>query len=120
MPKKKDRLITIQQLPEVQTNLAYESRLKSIKIDRRKNVLKIVLENLDATQYGRSHTILLPLPACPGNPTCLFLEACGIDTPEIGKQVDLDSLIGKTLHIKFVNTEAVPFDYKSIVFIKTT
>lgn len=117
MPKKSIDIITIQELSELRLNDAYEGLVKGVKIDKKKNILKVVVLNLSNSQYGRLHTILLPLPACPGNPVCLFLEACGIDTCEIGQQIDLNSLIGKKLGIIFMDHQP-PYDHRSVQFVK--
>mgnify|MGYP001503073382 CR=1 FL=1 len=118
MPRKTNNIITIQDSPSVKTNDPYESLVKSIKIDKKKNALKIECMNLEACQYGRLHTIILPLPACPGNPACLFLEACGIDSCEVDKQINLDTLIGNKIFITFLDTKTAPFDHKSVMFSK--
>ena len=120
MPRKIPNIITIQEQPELRLNYAYEVLVKTVKIDKKKNVLKIILKNLDSSQYRRLHAIDLSLPAFPGNPVCLFLEACNIDTNQVGKQIDLSSLVNKRLCIKFTDTKVTPFDHKSVVFAKVT
>jgi hypothetical protein len=112
-----DTIITIKESPELLIDSVYEVLVKLIKINRRKNLLKVTLQNLDAVQYGRSHMIILPLPACPGNPVCLFLEACGVNASEIGKEIDLTTLIGKRLGVQFLHNKS-SYDHRSVKFTK--
>ena len=117
MPKKTDTIITIKESLPLNENQVYEVLVKVLKINRRKNHLRIVLHNLNSSQYGREHIITLPLPACPSNPVCLFFESCGVDTIEIGKEIDLNSLIGKRLGVQFL-CYTPPYDYRTVKFTK--
>lgn len=117
-PKKTNTIITIANRPPLKTKYQYEVIVKSFKVNIKKKQLKVVLENLDNSQFGRLHNVILPLPVCPGNhPTSLFLKTLDVDTTQIGKQIHLDNIIGKKLGIKFFKSEP-PHDHNSIEFIK--
>ena len=117
-PRKTNNIITIEGRPKPKANHIYEVAVKSLKIYKKKHLLQITLENCAGIQYGRLHVVILPLPAWPGNRVSQFLECVGIDTEQIGKQVPLDTLIGKKLGIKFLDLKTIPFDHRSVEFIK--
>ena len=117
-PRKSPQFITIEPQPELKLNRIYEGLIKGLKINSKKSVLEVVCENRDRSQYGRSHLIYLPLSAWPGNPTSLFLKCLGVDTAQIGKQIPLETLIGKRIGVKFRRLDTALLDHTCVEFVQ--
>jgi hypothetical protein len=100
MPPRKKHLVTTNSWPLLRAGRVYDIRIKGAMPDRTAGVLRVTIENLDPEQLGRPHEVRLPLPVRPGNRTCAFLGACGINATAVGTVVDLDRLAGAVVGMR--------------------
>lgn len=115
-PRRSRHSITIEARPELKSNYIYEVVVVGLSVDKKKRVVTLIGENQNRAQYGRRHTVILPLPAWPGSPVSRFLECLGVDTTPIGQEVHLDTLVGRSVGITFLDPKAEPADHRSVTF----
>ena len=101
MSPRKNNLITVEAWPKLRPGRVYKGRVKDASIEKKSNVLHVVIENLNPRQFGRIHEIDLPLPVRPGNHTCSFLLACGIEATAVGATVCLDQIANTMVAMRF-------------------
>jgi hypothetical protein len=106
MSPRKTNTITVEPWPKLRAGWLYKGEIKKAQIEKASNSLRIEVENLDPTQSGRIHEIDLPLPVRPGNRTCLFLVACGINATTAGTTVCLDQITTATVDMRFRGSDA--------------
>jgi len=94
-------MITVEAWSKMRTGRLYKGKVKKAHIEKAGNCLHVSIENLDPTQLGRIHEIDLPLPARPGDRTCVLLMACGIDATAVGATICLDQVANATVGLRF-------------------
>jgi hypothetical protein len=99
MPRKKN-IVTTEPWPELRRGRFYEVRIKNAAPDKAAGFLRVTCENLDPGHLGQIHEVKLPLPVRPGNRTCAFLAACGINATAVNTAVDLDRLANVTVRMR--------------------
>ncbi len=101
MSPRKNDVLTVEEWPDPKENKLYKGRVVKTEAKGKPKCLHITIENLDPSQYGRLHDVSLPLPIRPGNRTCLFLEACGVDVSTVGTKIRLDDITDATVGMRF-------------------
>ena len=114
MPRKKTNTLTVVDWTKLHKGRRYAAKVKSVKLQRASNCLRVTLENLDPSQQGRGHSVSLPLPLRPGTKTCAFLAACGIDATKVGTTIDLDQLVGRVVGFRPYGQEPEQFEFEPI------
>jgi len=99
MSPRKNNVLMVKGWPDPRKGKLYKGAVK--KAVNKAKSLHITIENLDSSQLGRMHDVNLPLPVRPGNRTCSFFAACGIDTRAVGTKVCLDDIAGVTIGMRF-------------------
>jgi len=115
MPRKKTNTITVVDWTKLHEGRRYAAKVKSVKLQRASNCLRVTLENLDPAQQGRRHQIELGLPLRPGTKTCAFLAACGIDATKVGTTIDVDQLVGRVVGFRPYGQEPEKFEFEPIL-----
>jgi hypothetical protein len=101
MSPRKNNVLTVEAWPDPKSGKLYKGRIRASDVKGKSKYLHVTIENLDPSQIGRIHDVSLPLPLRPGNRTCSFLTACGIDVSTVGTRVCLDDITGATIGIRF-------------------
>jgi hypothetical protein len=101
MSPRKNNVLIVKGWPNVKKGRLYKGKVKKVDINKESKYLHVVVENLDPAQLGHLHELSLPLPIRPGNRTCFFLTACGVDASTVGTKVCLDDIAGATIGMKF-------------------
>lgn len=101
MSPRKNNVLAVEGWPDPKSGKLYKGRVRRIEAKGKPKRLHVTIENLDPSQLGRIHDVSLPLPVRPGNRTCLFLTACGIDVSTVGTKVCLDDIAGVTIGMRF-------------------
>lgn len=101
-PRKKENIVTVMAWPPLKTTTLYHGVIRSIQVDKKTRKLNATIENLD--QVERLHEISQDLPVQPGNTASLFLEACGRDTHAVGREIDLDQIVGIHVGMRFADS----------------
>jgi hypothetical protein len=117
MPRRKMNIVTTEPWPAIRKGSAYQVRIKSVTLNKAAGFLQVTVENLHPEQLGRTHEAKLPLPLRPGNRTCAFLAACGIDATAVGTTVDLDRIAGIVVGMRlrgFGADDAQEFDFEPV------
>ena len=103
--------IVVNEWPTLKSH-SYHVQVINIAADKKANILKVSLNNLDPGQLGRIHEIELPLAVHPGSRTSQFLMACGIEANECGTRVYLDAIAQSHLAVKFTKSgDVVEFNH---------
>ena len=117
MPPRKKNIVTTESWPAMKEGRVYGARIKSAAPDKAAGFLHVTVENLDSSQLGRIHELMLPLPLRPGNRACAFLAACGVNATAVGTAVDLDRIVNIVVGMRFRGlgaNNAEAFDFESI------
>jgi len=114
MPRRKADTITVIDWPKLRKGRRYPAKVKRVKLQRASSCLHVTLENLDPVQQGRIHAVALPLPLRPGNQTCAFVLACGIDATKVGATIDLDQLVNRVVGFRPHGQDAKQFEFEQI------
>ena len=101
MSPRKNNTLTIEGWSDPKKDKLYKGKVEKVDVDRKSKCLRVTIENLNPSQLGRIHEVSLPLPVRPGNRTCSFLTACGIDARTIGTKVCLDDITGAAIGMRF-------------------
>jgi hypothetical protein len=101
MSPRKKNMLTVEGWSNLKRDKLYKGKVKKVDVNKESKCLHVILDNLDPTQLGRLHELSLPLPIRPGNRTCSFLTACGIDASAVGKRICLDDITGAIVGMKF-------------------
>ena len=101
MSPRKKNMLTVEGWSDLKKGRLYKAKVKKVDVNRESKSLHVIIDNLDPTQLGRLHELNLPLPIRPGNRTCSFLLACGIDASAVGKRICLDDIAGAIIGMKF-------------------
>ena len=101
MSPRKKNMLTVEGWSDLKKGKLYKGKVKKVDVNKESKCLHVILENLDSTQLGRLHELSLPLSIRPGNRTCSFLTACGIDASAVGKRICLDDITGAIIGMKF-------------------
>ena len=101
MSPRKNNTLIVEGWSDPRKGKLYKGRVKKIDVNRKSKCLNVTIENLDPNQLGRIHDVSLPLPVRPGNRTCSFLIACGIDASAVGMKVCLDDITSATIGMRF-------------------
>jgi hypothetical protein len=83
----------------------------------------VTIQNLDPRQRGRIHKILFFLPVHPGDRTCAFFLAAGVDASEAGVTIDPDQAINRVVGLRFRGQTANKcelFDFEKIRYVPGT
>jgi hypothetical protein len=101
MSPRKNNVLTVEGWPDPKLGKLYKGRVVRSEAKGKPKCLHVTIENLDSSQLGRIHDLSLPLPIRPGNRTCSFLTACGIDASTVGTKVCLDDIAGVIIGMRF-------------------
>ena len=101
MSPRKNNTLTIVGWSDPKKGKLYKGKVEKADVDRKSKCLRVTIENLNPSQLGRIHEVSLPLPVRPGNQTCSFLTACGIDASTIGTKVCLDDIVDAAIGMRF-------------------
>ena len=101
MSPRKNNTLIVEGWSDPKKGKLYKGRVTKIDVNRKSKCLNVTIENLDPNQLGRIHDVSLPLPVRPGNRTCSFLIACGIDASTAGTKICLDDIAGATIGMRF-------------------
>ena len=101
MSPRKNNTLTIVGWSDPKKGKLYKGKVEKVDVDRKSKCLRVTIENLNPSQLGRIHEVSLPLPVRPGNRTCSFLTACGIDARTVGAKVCLDDITGADIGMRF-------------------
>jgi len=101
MSPRKNNVLTVEDWPDPKKGKLYKGRVGRAEAKGKPKSLHVTIENLDPSQLGRIHDVSLPLPVRPGNRTCSFLAACGIDVSAVGAKVCLHDIAGATVGMRF-------------------
>jgi hypothetical protein len=101
MSPRKDNTLTIVGWSDPKKGKLYKGRVKKAEVNKKAKCLRVIIENLNPSQLGRIHEVSLPLPVRPGNRTCSFLTACGIDAGAVGTRISLEDITGATVGMRF-------------------
>lgn len=101
MSPRKDNTLTIVGWSDPKKGKLYKGKVKKADVNRKSKCLRVTIENLNPSQLGRIHEVNLPLPVRPGNRTCSFLTACGIDACAVGTRISLEDITGVTVGMRF-------------------
>ena len=113
MSPRKNNVITVEGWPDPKLGKLYKGRIRTSDVKGKPKCLHVTIENLDPSQLGRIHDVSLLLPLRPGNRTCSFLTACGIDVSTVGTKVCLDDIAGATIGMRF-GSVAQQIDFERI------
>lgn len=102
--------LMIEDWPKLSERKIYSVKVLSLRQDKKAGILQVETENEDKSQYGRRHTIELPLPVHPTGPTAEFLKACGISMEPGHRKIYLDTVVGCYCTVKF-NREGHATDF---------
>jgi len=102
MPKTQKHTLVIRPWPPYKPGRLYTGQIKAAKIDKKTKTLRVTVMNLGPAMLERLHSTEIPLPAHPGNRASRFLCACGQPGDEVGREVDVNSLVGLTLGMRFL------------------
>lgn len=100
MPRRKANTLTVQPWPKLRKGRLYKGKVKTVHLKKASHCLKVRIVNLDPSQADRIHEMDLPLPVRPGNRTCAFLAACGIDATTVGNTVNLDQTADRVIGLR--------------------
>jgi len=100
MSLQKKNTLTVEDWPRPKAGKRYKGLVKQIKVDKKTKSLRVTIENLDPTQSGRIHDIVLLFPVRPGSRTSRFLGAAGIEANTVGKQVIIDNIVGTVVGMR--------------------
>lgn len=101
MSPRKNNMLIVEGWPDPKSGKLYKGRVGRSEAKGKPKRLHITVENIDPSQFGRIHDMILPLPVRPGNRTCSFLTACGINVNTVGTKVCLDNISGVTIGMRF-------------------
>jgi len=101
MSPRKNNTLTIVGWSDPKKGKLYKGKVEKVDVDRKSKCLRVTIENLNPSQLGRIHEVSLPLPVRPGNRTCSFLIACGIDARTVGAKVCLDNITSTAIGMRF-------------------
>lgn len=104
MPRK-NNVLTVQAWPKLTVGKLHRGRVKAVRVDKThaSHCLHVIIENLDDAdqQRGRCHELDLTLPIRPGNRSCLFFLACGIEASAVGTNIRIDQTIDAVVGMRF-------------------
>ena len=115
MSRRKIENIQVEAWPKLRVGQLYRGKVTKVSMKKRPNRLIIVIENMTCPQLGRIHEIELGLPVHPGNPTSLFLSACGIDANRIGTVIHVEHIVNCIVGLKYRGQgfhESVDFSFE--------
>ena len=101
MSLQKKKTLTVEGWQQLKEGKRYKGSIKQIRVGKKTKSLHVTIKNLDPTQSGRIHDIVLPLPIHPGNRTSRFLAAAGIEANTVGKQICIDDIAGNVVGMRF-------------------
>jgi len=101
MSPRKNNVFIVKAWPILKGGKLYNGTVRKAHADKEAQRIHVAVEHLDTSQLGRIHEFDLPLPIRPGNRTCAFLSACGIDASTIGTKICIDDIIDTVIGMKF-------------------
>jgi hypothetical protein len=118
MPRRKKKpTLTVEAWPDMIVGHLYPAVITDCTVDKAPNRLRVTAENRDCHHEGRLHSVTLPLPVRPGNPTCRLFVACGLDANDVGTQITIDHVIGPTIGLRYrgrIDDGTEEFDFEPI------
>lgn len=107
--------LTVKAPPPIKVGRTYKGKIRSIELDKKANLLTVVLENLHSSMAGRRHRIVLSAALFPGSQASGLFAAAGLAADEIGAEIDIKDAAGAIVGMRFEN----PDGEGSVEFKKT-
>lgn len=111
---RKPKPLAVVDFPELRFDRDYRALIAQLRVQSRSQMLRVMLQLLDAEQDGRRQEITLTLPIRPTGPTADFFRACGFDVA-VQTEIIPQEVVGRQVRVRFGSqgngTEARPCSF---------